>query len=86
MVRAQGGAHARTNRPPTLAWLRDVLDILTGHGIGLAFWSFRGPFGILDSARADVQYEDWHGHALDRSCCGSVEWEGEAPAEPRLDA
>jgi len=36
------------------------------HGIGYALWNFRGPFGILDSGRQDVRYEDWHGHALDR--------------------
>ena len=26
----------------------------------------RGAFGILDSKREDVEYEDWHGHKLDR--------------------
>jgi endoglucanase len=25
-----------------------------------------GGFGILDSGRSDVQYEDFHGHKLDR--------------------
>jgi endoglucanase len=35
-------------------------------GIGWALWNFRGPFGILDSERKDVQYEDFHGHKLDR--------------------
>ncbi len=49
-----------------LAWLRDVLEILTSNGIGLALWNFRGSFGILDSGRKDVQYEDFHGHKLDR--------------------
>jgi endoglucanase len=29
-------------------------------------WNFRGGFGILDSGRADVAYEDWRGHRLDR--------------------
>ncbi len=28
--------------------------------------NFRGSFGILDSSRADVGYEDFHGHKLDR--------------------
>jgi endoglucanase len=27
---------------------------------------FRGSFGILDSDRADVQYEDFNGRKLDR--------------------
>jgi len=49
-----------------LAWFGDVLDILTGSGIGYALWNFRGDFGILDSGRTDIEYQDWHGHRLDR--------------------
>ena len=49
-----------------LAWFSDILDILTPNGIGYALWNFRGDFGILDSGRKDVAYEDWHGHKLDR--------------------
>jgi endoglucanase len=62
----EGGAFNKTPHTVFLAWLRDVLEILTGHGIGLALWQFRGPFGILDSGRNDVKYEDFHGHKLDR--------------------
>jgi len=43
-----------------------VLDILRGHGIGYALWNLRGSFGVLDSGRSDVAYEDFHGHKLDR--------------------
>jgi hypothetical protein len=42
------------------------LEILTGLGIGLAVWNFRGSFGIMDSGWRDVEYEDFHGHKLDR--------------------
>lgn len=49
-----------------LAWFGDVLDILTQAGIGYALWNFRGDFGIMDSDRKDVDYEDWYGHKLDR--------------------
>lgn len=63
----EGGAFNQTPHAVVLAWLRDVLDILTAHNIGYALWNFRGPFGILDSERADVVYEDWHGHKLDRA-------------------
>lgn len=49
-----------------LAWFGDVLDILTENQIGYALWNFRGDFGILDSGRKDIVYEDWHGHKLDR--------------------
>jgi endoglucanase len=62
----EGGAFNKTPHGVVLAWLRDVLEVLTGHGIGLALWNFRGSFGILDSDRADVQYEDFNGHKLDR--------------------
>jgi len=62
----EGGAFNKTPHNVVLAWLRDVLEILTGHGIGLAMWNFRGAFGIMDSDRNDVQYEDFHGHKLDR--------------------
>jgi endoglucanase len=34
--------------------------------MGWALWNFCGSFGILDSERADVLYEDFHGHKLDR--------------------
>ena len=62
----EAGAYNKTPHKVVLAWLRDILEILTGHGIGLALWNFRGPFGIIDSGRKDAAYEDFHGHKLDR--------------------
>ena len=62
----EGGAYSHTPHDVVLRWLRDVLEILTAHGIGYALWNLRGPFGILGPGRADVAYEDWHGHKLDR--------------------
>jgi endoglucanase len=62
----EGGAYHRTPHDVFLRWFRDVLDILTAHDIGYALWNFRGAFGILDSGRDDVEYEDWYGHQLDR--------------------
>ena len=62
----EGGAFSKTPHDVVLRWLRDVLEILTGHGIGYALWNFRGSFGVLDSDREDVCYEDWQGHKLDR--------------------
>jgi endoglucanase len=62
----EGGAYNKTPHDVVLAWLRDVLEILTEHGIGLALWNLRGSFGIVDSGRKDVEYEDFHGHKLDR--------------------
>ncbi len=62
----EAGCYNKTPYPVFTAWLTDVMEILKGHGIGWALWNFRGSFGILDSGRADVEYEDWHGHKLDR--------------------
>ncbi len=59
------GCWNKTPHPVFLAWFQDVLDILTSHRIGYALWNFRGDFGILDSRREDVAYQDWHGHQLD---------------------
>lgn len=60
------GAYNKTPYAVFLGWFGDVMDILKGHRIGYALWNFRGSFGILDSGRADISYEDWHGHKLDR--------------------
>lgn len=62
-----GGSH-RLPSGIHRAWLGDVLGICRDLGIGFALWDFLGQskFGILDSDRADVAYEDWHGHKLDR--------------------
>jgi endoglucanase len=60
------GCWIRTPHDVFLAWFEDVLDILTSQGIGWGLWNFRGEFGLMDSKRKDVVYEDWHGHQLDR--------------------
>jgi endoglucanase len=60
------GCYRETPHEVFLAWFGDVLDVLTQHDIGYALWNFRGDFGILDSGRKDIDYEDWHGHKLDR--------------------
>lgn len=63
----EGGAYQYTPHEVFLRWFEEVLQILKAAHIGWALWNFRGPFGVLDSGRADVAYEDWHGHALDRA-------------------
>ena len=60
------GAFNYTPHDAFMSWFRDVLEILTGHGIGYAVWNFRGLLGVMDSEREDIDYEDWHGHKLDR--------------------
>ncbi len=60
------GCWNKTPHDVFLAWFGDVLDILTTHDIGYGIWEFSGSFGLLDSDRDDVDYEDWYGHRLDR--------------------
>jgi endoglucanase len=60
------GCWNKTPHNVFLAWFGDVLSILTEHKIGFALWEFIGTFGILDSGRTDVDFEDWYGHKLDR--------------------
>ena len=60
------GAWNKTPNNVFIAWFSDVLSILSANNIGFAVWNFIGDFGVLDSGRTDVAYEDWHGHKLDR--------------------
>jgi endoglucanase len=60
------GCYNKTPHDVFLAWFTDVLDILGSHGIGFALWEFEGSFGVLNSGREDVDYEDWYGYKLDR--------------------
>jgi aryl-phospho-beta-D-glucosidase BglC (GH1 family) len=60
------GCWKETPHGVMLAWFNDVADVLTSHKIGYALWEFVGTFGIVDSQRKDVAYEDWYGHKLDR--------------------
>ncbi|MCW5555158.1 MAG: cellulase family glycosylhydrolase [Verrucomicrobiae bacterium] len=60
------GAHNRTPHQVTLAWMRDCLELWQEAGWGWALWNLRGSFGVMDSRRTDVDYEDFRGHKLDR--------------------
>jgi len=60
------GAYRHTPHDVVLRWMRDNLENWRDAGLGWALWEFRGPFGVLDSDRADVEYEEFRGHRLDR--------------------
>jgi endoglucanase len=60
------GSFSYTPHDVTLRWMRDCLTNWKKAGFGWALWNFRGSFGILDSNRKDVAYEDFQGHKLDR--------------------
>jgi endoglucanase len=61
------GAHNRTPHAVALRWMGDLLDLWREAGWGWALWNLRGSFGVLDSGRRDVAYEDFRGHKLDRA-------------------
>ena len=61
------GAYNKTPHPVALAWMEDSLRNWREAGWGWALWNFRGSFGILDSGRADITYEEFQGHKLDRA-------------------
>lgn len=60
------GSHNRTPHEVALKWLDDNLAVFRENGWGWALWNLSGSFGIMDSNRPDVDYEDFHGHKLDR--------------------
>jgi len=60
------GAFNKTPHNVVLAWARDYLELWKEAGWGWALWNLRGSFGILDSGRDDVAYDNFHGHKLDR--------------------
>jgi endoglucanase len=60
------GVFNKTPHAVALAWMEDSLSLWKEAGWGFSLWNLRGSFGVLDSERSDVQYEDYKGHKLDR--------------------
>lgn len=60
------GSYNKTPHDVVLRWAEDCLSNWQKAGWGWAMWNFRGSFGVLDSGRADVEYELFEGHQLDR--------------------
>ncbi len=60
------GCYNKTPHAVTLAWMQDCASLWKEAGWGNALWNLRGTFGVLDSERADVKYEEYKGHKLDR--------------------
>ena len=70
------GAFNKTPHDVSLRWAEDCLSNWQKAGWGWALWNFRGSFGILDSGRTDVQYEDSPGINSTGSfwsCCNDIE-------------
>lgn len=60
------GAHQHTPHAVALRWMEDNLQLWQEAGWGWALWNLRGSFGIVNSGRKDVKYENWNGQQLDR--------------------
>ncbi|HET7535665.1 MAG TPA: cellulase family glycosylhydrolase [Candidatus Didemnitutus sp.] len=60
------GCFTQTPHEACLAWMSDLLALWKEAGWGWAMWNLRGGFGIVDSNRPDVTYEEFRGHELDR--------------------
>jgi endoglucanase len=60
------GCFVKTPHAVTLAWMNDLLALWKEAGWGWAMWNLRGGFGIVDSGREGVTYENFEGHKLDR--------------------
>ncbi len=60
------GCYNKTSHDVTLRWMRDILPLWKEVGWRYAMWNLSGDFGVLDSKRDDVKYENYKGHKLDR--------------------
>jgi endoglucanase len=60
------GCNNQTPHEACLGWMADQVSLWKEAGWGWSLWNLRGSFGILDSGRSDVPYEDFRGHKLDR--------------------
>lgn len=60
------GCFNKTPHPVAMAWLEDVFGLFKEQGWGWSMWNLHGDFGVLDSGRKDVKYENYKGYKLDR--------------------
>lgn len=60
------GVQNKTSHEVSLAWMEHCLKLWHERGFSWALWQLDGANGFLDSEREDVEYEDFHGHKLDR--------------------
>ena len=60
------GCFNKTPHDVMLRWMKDILSLWKEAGWGYAMWNLKGSFGVLNSEREDVKYEDYKGHKLDR--------------------
>jgi endoglucanase len=60
------GCYQYTPHAVALGWMEDCLKLWQEAGWGWSLWNLEGSFGIFNSGRSDVAYEDYKGRKLDR--------------------
>jgi endoglucanase len=60
------GCYKFTPHTVALRWMEDNLSLWKEADWGWSLWNLRGDFGILNSGRKDVKYENYEGEKLDR--------------------
>ncbi len=79
------GCYTKISHGTCLKWMEHCLAMWRKNGLGWAIWNVDGAFGFVDSERADVQYEDFEGHKLDRKMLELLR-KYARPAVPVVDA
>ncbi|MDR1517408.1 MAG: cellulase family glycosylhydrolase [Dysgonamonadaceae bacterium] len=60
------GCHNFTPHSTVTAWMDDLLSVFDEQNWGWSLWNLAGSFGVLNSGRKDVKYENYKGFRLDR--------------------
>ncbi|MBK7106476.1 MAG: cellulase family glycosylhydrolase [Ignavibacteriae bacterium] len=60
------GCFNQTPHDICLKWMEDILLLWKEANWGQSMWNLKGDFGIINSNRSDVKYEEYKGHKLDR--------------------
>jgi len=60
------GCHNLTPAPVAYAWFKDQIAVMKERNWGWALWRLRGAFGVLDSDRPGVKFENFKGAKLDK--------------------
>jgi hypothetical protein len=60
------GSHNQTPHDVVLRWMEDNLLCFREADMGWALWNLIGSIGVINSGRADVEYENYNGYKLDR--------------------
>ena len=65
MMIGEFGCFNKIAHATALAWMEHCLKLWKARGYSWALWNLDGPFGFIDSGRADVNYVGFEGRKLD---------------------